>query len=91
MCINKETGYGAYNSGNYCNKRVDELTVAAQSETDLTKRADMLKEIEQILYDDAAFIPLHWQNLSYAGKNNVDIKPVINSMNFPYFGDIVVK
>lgn len=91
MCINKETGYGAYNSGNYCNKRVDELTVAAQSETDLAKRADMLKEIEQILYDDAAFIPLHWQNLSYAGKNNVDIKPVINSMNFPYFGDIVVK
>ena len=91
MCINKETGYGAYNSGMYCNKRVDELTLAAQSETDLAKRSDMLKEVEQILYDDAAFIPLHWQNLSYAGKNNVDIKPVINSMNFPYFGDIVVK
>jgi peptide/nickel transport system substrate-binding protein len=91
MCIDTETGYGAYNSGVYCNARVDELTIAAQSETDLDKRAELLKEVEQILYDDAAFIPLHWQNHSYAGKKNVGIDPVINSMNFPYFGDIVVK
>ena len=70
---------------------MDELTLAAQSETDLAKRSGMLQEVEQILYDDAAFIPLHWQNISYAGKNNIGITPVINSMNFPYFGDIVVK
>ena len=91
MCPNKETGYGQYNSGNYCNKRVDELTIAAQSETDLAKRAEMLKEIEQILYDEAAFIPFHWQNHSYAGKKELGIQPVINSMNFPYFGDIVFE
>lgn len=91
MCINTETGYGAYNSGVYCNPRVDELTIAAQSETDLEKRAELLKEVEQILYDDAAFIPLHWQNHSYAGKKNVGIAPVINAMNFPYFGDLIVK
>ncbi|MBI9091118.1 MAG: ABC transporter substrate-binding protein [Desulfobacterium sp.] len=91
MCPNKETGHGQYNSGMYCNKTVDELTMAAQSETDLAKRAAMLQKIEQILYDDAAFIPLHWQNISYAGKNNVGIAPVINAMNFPYLGDIVVK
>lgn len=91
MCIDTEKGYGAYNSGVYCNPRVDELTVAAQSETNLEKRANMLKEVEQILYDDAAFIPLHWQNNSYAGKNNIGIAPVINSMNFPYFGDLIVE
>ncbi len=91
MCPDKETGYGQYNSGNYCNKRVDELTIAAQSETDLAKRAEMLKEIEQILYDEAAFIPFHWQNHSYAGKNELGIQPIINSMNFPYFGDIVIE
>jgi peptide/nickel transport system substrate-binding protein len=91
MCPNKETGYGQYNSGEYCNKTVDELTLAAQSETDLAKRAGMLQEIEQILYDDAAFMPLHWQNLSYAGKKNIEIAPVVNSMNYPYLGDIVVK
>jgi peptide/nickel transport system substrate-binding protein len=50
-----------------------------------------LKEIEQILYDDAAFVPFHWQNHSYAGKNKVDIKPIVNTMNFPYLGDLVIK
>ena len=58
MCPNKETGYGQYNSGNYCNPEVDRLTLAAQSETDLAKRSAMLQKIEQILYDDAAFVPV---------------------------------
>jgi peptide/nickel transport system substrate-binding protein len=44
MCPNKETGYGQYNSGNYCNPKVDELTLAAQVETDLDKRAKILQE-----------------------------------------------
>jgi peptide/nickel transport system substrate-binding protein len=91
MCPDKKTGYGQYNSGMYCNKKVDELVIAAQSETDLKKRSAMLQEVEQILYDDAAFIPFHWQNHSYAGKKNIEIAPVINTMNFPYFGDIVLK
>ena len=91
MCPNKETGYGQYNSGNYCNSKIDELTMAAQVETDLKKRTEILKQIEQILYDDAAFVPFHWQNHSYAGKNRVDIKPIVNTMNFPYLGDLVIK
>ena len=91
MCPNKETGYGQYNSGNYCNPKVDELTMAAQSETDLKKRTKILKTIEKILYDEAAFVPLHWQNHSYAGKNNVMINRIVNTMNFPYLGDLVIK
>ena len=91
MCPNKETGYGQYNSGNYCNPKIDELTMAAQVETDLAKRTKILQQIEQILYDEAAFVPFHWQNHSYAGKNNVDIDPIVNTMNFPYLGDLVVK
>ncbi len=91
MCPDKETGYGQYNSGNYCNKEVDELILATQSETDPGKRAEMLQKVERILYDDAAFVPFHWQHLSWAGKDNVDIKPIVNVMNFPYFGDLVVE
>jgi peptide/nickel transport system substrate-binding protein len=91
MCPNKETGYGQYNSGNYCNPKIDELTMAAQVETDLAKRTQILQEIEQVLYDDAAFIPFHWQNHSYAGKKNIDIKPIVNTMNFPYLGDLVIE
>jgi peptide/nickel transport system substrate-binding protein len=91
MCPNKETGYGQYNSGNYCNAKIDQMTLAAQSETDLAKRAKILQDIEKILYDDAAFVPFHWQNHSYAAKEGIDVKPVINTMNFPYFGDMVIK
>ena len=91
MCPNKETGYGQYNSGNYCNAKVDELTLQAQVETDLKKRAEILQEIEKILYDEAAFIPFHWQNHSYGAKKNLDVAPIINTLNFPYFGDLVVK
>ena len=91
MCPNKETGYGQYNSGNYCNPKIDKLTMAVQSETDLKKRTMMLQDIEKILYDEAAFVPFHWQNHSYAGKNKVGIKHIVNTMNFPYFGDLVYK
>ena len=91
MCPNKETGYGQYNSGNYCNPRIDELTMAAQTETDLKKRTAILQGIERILYNDAAYVPFHWQNHSYAGRNKVGIRHIVNTMNFPYFGDLVYK
>ena len=90
MCENKETGYGQYNSG-YCNPKVDELTIAAQSETNLEKRSEILQDIEQVLYDDAAFVPFHWQNHSYGAKKNIRVKPIINTMNFPYIGDLVIE
>ena len=89
MCPDKQTGYGQYNSGNYCNPKVDELVLAAQSETDLHKRAKMLQEVEQILYDEVAFIPLHWQKHSYAAQKGIQVKPIINAMNLPYLGDMV--
>jgi len=91
MCPNKETGYGQYNGGMYCNPRVDELTLAAQSETDLEKRAEMLQEIEQILYDEAAFVPFHWQNHSYGVKKNIRAEAIVNAQNFPYIGDLVIE
>jgi peptide/nickel transport system substrate-binding protein len=92
MCPNKETGYGQYNSGNYCNPKVDELTLASQTETDLAKRTAMLQEVERILYNEAAFIPLHWQMLSWAGSDKLkNANDIVNVMNFPYFGDLVME
>ncbi|BCS87574.1 ABC transporter substrate-binding protein [Pseudodesulfovibrio sediminis] len=91
MCRNAETGYGQYNSGNYCNAKVDELTLAAQVETDPAKRAAQCQEVETIQYDEAGFIPLHWQNLSWASKTGMNTEDIVNVMNFPYFGDLVIK
>ncbi|MDD2604617.1 MAG: ABC transporter substrate-binding protein [Desulfobacterales bacterium] len=89
MCPNKETGYGQYNSGNYCNPEVDRLTLACQTETDLTKRIAMLKQIEKILYDEAFCVYFHWQNHSYGAAKGLDVLPIVNVMNFPYIGDLV--
>jgi peptide/nickel transport system substrate-binding protein len=91
MTPDEETGRGQYNSGNYSNARVDELTIGSLTETDDAKRAEMLQEVEQILFDEAAYVPLHWQDLAWAAGSNVEIEPVLNVMNFPYLGDLVVN
>ena len=51
----------------------------------------MLKKIERILYDDAALMPMHWQHLSWAARKNVRIEPVINVIDMPYLGDLVMQ
>ncbi len=90
MTPNAETGRGQYNAGNYSNAQVDELTEASLTETDEAKRAEMLQEVEQILYDEAAFVPFHWQDLAWAARKGVNIGAVVNAMNFPYLGDLVI-
>jgi peptide/nickel transport system substrate-binding protein len=90
MCPNKDTGYGQYNSGNYCNSEVDRLTLAVQSEIDVAKRTEMLQRIEKILYDEAAYVPFHWQNHSYGVAKGVNADPIVNILNIPYLGDLVM-
>ncbi|MCK6265534.1 ABC transporter substrate-binding protein [Vibrio sp. ZSDE26] len=91
MTRNEETGKGQYNCGHYANAELDALVNAANVETDSGKRAEMLQTVEATLYNDAAFVPLHWQNLAWGAKSNVKIAPIVNAMNFPYFGDLVVE
>ncbi|AZZ93648.1 ABC transporter substrate-binding protein [Hahella sp. KA22] len=91
MCPNTETGAGQYNSGNYCNPKVDEMVKEANKVTDAKKRAEIMQSIEKTLYDEGAFIPLHWQDLAWASKKNVGAEEVLNVMDFPYFGDLVIK
>ncbi|MEQ6917478.1 ABC transporter substrate-binding protein [Halomonas aquatica] len=90
-CPDADTGAGQYNAGNYCNPELDKLVAEANLEVDLAKRAEMLQQVEQALYDDAAFVPLHWQDLAWASASNVDIEPILNVMNFPYLGDLVIN
>ncbi len=91
MTRNEETGKGQYNCGHYSNPEVDKLIEMSNVETDPAKRAAMLQKVETTLYNDAAFVPLHWQNLAWGAKSNVDIAPIVNVMDFPYLGDLVVK
>jgi peptide/nickel transport system substrate-binding protein len=91
MTPDAKTGYGQYNSGNYSNPEVDRLTVATQSMTDAEARTAQLKRIERILYEEAAIVPLHWQHLSWAARKGVNIEPVLNVIDMPYLGDLMVE
>ncbi len=90
-CANKETGAGQYNSGNYCNPAVDAMMAEANAITDPEKRSSIMQAMEKAVYDDAGFVPLHWQNLSWGARKGVEIAPIVNGMNFPYIGDLVIK
>ncbi|MGI9275551.1 MAG: ABC transporter substrate-binding protein [Endozoicomonas sp.] len=90
-CPDEKTGWGQYNSGNYCNTKVDAMVRDAGSETDPAKRAALLQEVERTLYEEAAYVPLHWQNLAWGTGKNVAAEDIVNVMNFPYLGDLVVK
>jgi peptide/nickel transport system substrate-binding protein len=85
------TGYGQYNAGNYSNPEVDKLTLETQTMTDPEARAAVLKKIERLLYEDAALLPLQWQHLAWAAQKNVKIGPVVNVIDMPYLGDLVIE
>lgn len=91
MCPDKESGYGQYNSGNYCNPSFDRFVLDVQAETNEKVRAIRLQKIEEIAFREAAFVPLHWQDLAWAARKDVNIKPIVNVQNFPYLGDLVMK
>lgn len=43
-------------------------------------------------YNDAAFVPLHWEPLSWAARKTVkNAKQVVNAQDFPYFGDLMMQ
>lgn len=91
MCRDDATGAGQYNFGSYCNEEIDAMIKAADVELDTDRRSSMLQEAEAKLRDDAGFIPIHWQNLAYGARENVELEPVVNVLDFPYLGDLVVR
>lgn len=91
MCRDAKSGYGTYNGGHYCNPEVDRLVRASTQQTNIQKRAQMLQQVEQILYQDAAFVPLHWQHLAWASRSGIDIGSVLTVGNIPYLADLVIN
>jgi peptide/nickel transport system substrate-binding protein len=91
MTRNEETGRGQYNCSGYSNPEMDAIVEASNTETDPVKRSKMLKGVEATLYNDAAFVPLHWQSEAWGAKSNVGAADIVNPMVMPYFGDLVVK
>lgn len=58
-------GDSSYNYSQYVNPEIDSRLVASQTETDADARMDMLNEVEQIILEEGAFVPLQARNVYY--------------------------
>ncbi|HWH82540.1 MAG TPA: ABC transporter substrate-binding protein [Burkholderiaceae bacterium] len=89
MASPTDAGRGLYNAGAYSNPRLDELTTKIQTETDKTKRNEMIREAFKIHQDDFGHIPLHQQALAWAYTKSVSLTQLPN--NYMYFKWVTKK
>ena len=68
----KGTG-GPFNYGGYCNPAVTMLTEKLRAETDLAKRDEIISAAFKIVHEDAGFVPLHQQALSWGVSKKVEM------------------
>ena len=73
---------GVFNDGGYSNPKLDELIDQMAIETDPAKRQTLIDTASKIIYDDAAFIPLHQQTVVWAAKSNIDLQQLADN-SFP--------
>jgi peptide/nickel transport system substrate-binding protein len=82
MATPGEGGQGQFNLGSYSNPKVDQLTKAIATETDVKKRNAMIAEAMKIHQDDIGHIPLHQQALAWAMKRNIDLVQLADNYMF---------
>ncbi len=75
-------GQGQFNLGTYSNSKVDSLTKAIATETDVKKRNAMIAEAMKIHQDEIGHVPLHQQALAWAMKRNIDLVQLADNYMF---------
>lgn len=73
--FNREAGVGGVNRGHYSNAEVDALVDQAYAEADATKRGELVAAAEKIAREDFAYIPLHFEQDTYAIKDSLNYTP----------------
>jgi peptide/nickel transport system substrate-binding protein len=89
MATPTDKGQGQYNLGTYSNPKLDELTTRIQTETDKTKRGELIREAFKIHQEDYGHIPLHQQALAWGYNAKVSLAQLPN--NYMYFKWVTVK
>lgn len=74
-------GEGSWNATGYSNDRVNEITAAIASETDIEKRTALIDEAWQLVRADMPYVPLHHQVIAWATTDKVDI-PIASDDGF---------
>lgn len=90
-CPDAKTGLGAYNASEYCKHSIDDNIHQANREMNPERRLRLMQQVERTLYEDSAIVPLYWQSLIWAAKNNVKIQDIVNDQNYPHLGDLFIE
>lgn len=80
----REAAVGGVNRGHYSNAEVDKLIDQAYEEIDETKRGEIIAQAEKIARDDFAYIPLHFEQDTYAIKDTLNYTPRPNNYVFAW-------
>ncbi len=68
---NPDKGYGAWNWGGYSNPRLDELIAQSLGAVDPAKREALARDASAFAAREIAFIPLHYQVVTWAMKRDI--------------------
>lgn len=66
-------GEGSWNATGYNNAKVNEITKAITTETDIPKRTAMIDEAWQIIKADMPYVPIHHQVIAWGMSDGFDI------------------
>ncbi|MCA0402140.1 MAG: ABC transporter substrate-binding protein [Proteobacteria bacterium] len=80
---------GSWNATRYSDKDVDAKIVSLTTETNIEKRNATIADIWKTLKDEAIYLPVHHQSLSYAMKDAFDIP--VDVSNTPKLKSVAVK
>ncbi|SDW41647.1 peptide/nickel transport system substrate-binding protein [Albimonas donghaensis] len=65
-------GDGSWNATGYSNARVNEITTAIETETDIAKRTAQIMEAWEIVKSEMPYIPIHHQVIAWGMSDKVD-------------------
>jgi peptide/nickel transport system substrate-binding protein len=81
---NADKGYGAWNWGGYANPGLDDLIAQALVTVDLDQREALARQASALAAHDVAFIPLHYQIVTWAMKKSLSYKARTDEFTFAH-------
>ena len=81
---NPDKGYGAWNWGGYSNPGLDELVGQSLSTVDPAKREALARGASALAAREIAFIPLHYQVVTWAMKNTLSYTARTDEFTFAH-------
>jgi len=82
---NPDKGYGTWNWGGYSNPRLDELVTQSLGAVDPARREALARSASALAMREIAVIPLHYQVVTWAMKNNLSYAARTDEYTFAHF------